>query len=267
MPVYNIESKDDPRVAVFRELPRSRDRSGDGRFIAEGRVLVERLWRSGWPVESVFADESHRELAIQHCDPETPIFVAPKPLLEATIGFNFHRGLLACGVQRAPRSIREHLANSNVTRSVVMVLDQVVDQENMGGMIRNAAALGATAVLIGPNSAQPFSRRVLRVSMGAVFNLPPMQSADLVSDIAALKQSGYQIVATALSAEAVSLSQCPPADRVAILFGNEGDGVAPMWLEQADALVTIPMQRGVDSLNVASASAIFLHHFCGGRAR
>lgn len=261
MPTFQIQSTDDPRISVFRDLPRSRERCDDGRFIAEGRILVERLWRSGWQVESVFCDETHVELAVGNSGPGTPIFVAPKPLLEETIGFRFHRGLLACGRAQAPQGIATFVEGLGDGPAVLAILDRVVDQENMGGILRNAAALGAAGVVVGPASARPLSRRVLRVSMGAVFHLPPLRSTDLLADAHLLRQAGFQLIATMDSPQAVPIEACPKFHRAAILFGNEGHGVEPYWSGVADHCVRIPMSRGVDSLNVASASAICIHHF------
>lgn len=258
MPVYTIDDIQDPRLADYRQLPRRMDRGDTGRFIAEGAVLVQRLWASRLHVDSVFTDQSHLELATSHSAPETPIYVASKSLMDATIGFKFHRGLMACGRKPSPPALTEYL-QSTPDRSLLAIADRIVDQENLGGLIRNAAALGANGVVVGPQSARPYARRVLRVSMGAVFQLPIFLSDNLHATLTELRAADFQVIATHLAPDSKTLPECALAPRTAVLFGNEGDGVSATLADDADIRVTIPMHLGVDSLNVASASAIILH--------
>jgi tRNA G18 (ribose-2'-O)-methylase SpoU len=192
---------------------------------------------------------------------EVPVYVAPRKLLEETIGFNFHRGCLACGVREPVKSLEQWQRPAKAEWLIVACPD-VQDPTNLGTLLRNCAAFGVDLVLLGGKCADPFSRRVLRVSMGAVLELEIVEAQDLSRDLDVLqREHQVEIVATVLDAAATPLDQSSRGARMAILFGSEGHGLEADWIERADRRVTIPMQLGTDSLNVAVASGIFLYHF------
>jgi tRNA G18 (ribose-2'-O)-methylase SpoU len=260
MRVHEIDSPDDPRIAVFRDLPSSRELRRSARFIIEGRILLERLSEGGVRAESILTDASHRPVAMANAGSETEVYVADKAVLDAIIGFRFHRGMLASALRPELAGVEQFIKQAE-RRSLLVICDQLADPVNLGGVIRNAAALGAAGVLIGPASADAYGRQSLRVSMGAVFKTQPLASNDLLADAALLKQHGFRIISTVLADDAVELLDCPVHERMAIVLGNEGYGLDDPWRAVSDERVTIAMASGVDSLNVSAASAVFLHHF------
>lgn len=260
MPRFKIETVEDARVSAYRDLPRTKASRSARHLVAEGRWLVHRLLQSEVEIFSIFCIEQYADEFAEIAG-QAPLYVAKRSLIEQIVGFEFHRGVLACG--RRPRALTlADLATGKRPRALYAVCVNVSDPENLGGVIRNCAAFGADALLVDRRCADPFSRRVLRVSMGAVLSLPIVESADLKQDLIRLRNDwNFELTTTVLSESASPLEQARPSDRSAIVFGNEGYGLSEEWLELCDHQVTLPMQGGVDSLNVAVASGIFLHHF------
>jgi tRNA G18 (ribose-2'-O)-methylase SpoU len=256
-----ITSIDAPELAPYCDLRHRNPTRHARQFIAEGDKLVERLLASHYRTESIFAAEDYVEKLLPRVPEDVPVYVAPRKLLEETIGFNFHRGCLACGVREPVKSL-EKWQRPTKTEWLIVACPDVQDPTNLGTLLRNCAAFGVDLVLLGGKCADPFSRRVLRVSMGAVLELEIVEAQHLDGDLDLLKrEQGVELVATVLDASAVPLDQAFRSPRMAILFGSEGHGLETDWIERADRRVTIPMQLGTDSLNVAVASGIFLYHF------
>ena len=266
MPLLPIDSLDDPRVAIYRDLPQQNLTRHSGRFIAEGDKVVLRLIESSYPVESLLAEA---EMAAQFAPllpRQTPIYVMPKPLLQRTVGFHFHRGVLACGI-RQPAPVLSDLLRTTKSQRIAtfVVCPDVQDPTNLGSIIRTSAAFGCSGMILGPKCADPFSRRVLRVSMAASLDLPIIESRDLPADLQQLAAAKFELVATVLDTRAEPLSAFQRSDRTAVLFGSEGHGLADEWLALAERRVTIPMAAGIDSLNVAVAAAVVLWQLCRSR--
>ncbi|GIW92805.1 MAG: rRNA methyltransferase [Pirellulaceae bacterium] len=258
MPLIRIEDLDDPRLDIYRDLPSARKERKPGRFLAEGRLLVERLLASGWPLESLLVDEQRLEHIEQPVPPELPVYVVPRGMTQRIVGFQFHRGVVACGL-RPPNCSPRALPLEPDGRWVVPVCLEIQDPENLGGILRNAAAFGAPGVILGPRCADPLSRRVLRVSMGAPFYLPIAWLED-VAELDELRRSFQAVaVATVLDDRAQPLPSVVRPERVLLLLGNEGHGLPPFWRSWADCCWTIPMAPPTDSLNVSVAAAIFLY--------
>ena len=265
MPRIPVTSIDQPPLAAYRELNQRNLTRESGLFIAEGDKLTERLIASRYPVVSVLAESAQADRFEPLLDPQTPIYVAERKLLEATIGFNFHRGVLACGRRLPGPAIDELLDDRQPTggcrdRAIILVCPAVQDPTNLGSIIRTAAALGCAGVVLGRKCADPFSRRVLRVSMGAALHLPVVESDNLAEDLLALRRAKYELAGTVIDAPAEPLATFRPPPRLALLLGSEGHGLAPEWLAHCDRRLTIPMRLGIDSLNVAVAAAIVLYH-------
>lgn len=261
MPVIRISSIDDARIAPYRNLKKSNQTRWSELFIAEGRLLVERLLASDYEVHSVLLDERYAVSFLPRIADTVPIYVTDDGSVEQIVGFNFHRGVIACGRRRAGVDLANVLPR-DAERLTVVVCPQTQDPENLGGVLRNCAAFDVDAVLLGQSCADPFSRRVMRVSMGTVLKLPLVQSADLQHDLKRLRERWrMQLVATVLDDRAEQLAAATRPERLTLLFGGEAHGLASHWLEMCDRRITIPMQRGTDSLNVAVASGIFLYHF------
>jgi tRNA G18 (ribose-2'-O)-methylase SpoU len=259
--VIPVLSLDDTRLSPYRDLPKANHTALSGRFVVEGRLLVERLLASQYAVESVVVDESRLSLLPQNIPADVPVYVLHGGAVEQLIGFNFHRGVLACG-RRATRQDILRLSLRDSESATLVVCVDIQDPTNLGGILRNCAAFGVKAVLLSRQCADPFSRRVLRVSMGSVFQLQLIQSADLMSDALTLHgEHGVELVATVLDPTAEDLASSSRSSRMALLFGNEGYGLVASWISVCQRRVTLPMALGTDSLNAASASAVFLYHF------
>ena len=189
-----------------------------------------------------------------------PCGSSPTAPVEPLVGFNFHRGILACG-RRRPNAELADLAPLD-RRLTLAICPDVQDPENLGAILRISSGFGVDGVLVGRGSADPFSRRALRVSMGASLRLPIREATDLESDLRQLReQFAVQLAATLLDPTAEPLSSAARPDRFALLFGSEGHGLAPAIVALCNRRLTIPMHAGTDSLNVAVAAGIFLHHF------
>jgi tRNA G18 (ribose-2'-O)-methylase SpoU len=262
MPHIRLESVEDPQLRWYRDLNRSNLTRLSGRFIVEGRWLVERLANSEYPVESVVVDERHVDEVPVNLRPDLPVFVIRANQISRLVGFGFHRGMLACGRRKPGPTICDVMQRSPSERVTLVVCPQVVDPTNLGGIIRNCAAFGIDSLILGAGCADPFSRRVVRVSMGTVFRVPIIESADLSGFLRQLK-SMFQcrLVATVVQGGATVLPQAQRSPRMAILFGSEGAGLDQHWIDRCDECVTLPMRLGTDSLNLATAVGIFLYHF------
>lgn len=266
MRVESVESLDDPRVADYRNLRDPALRDERGLFIAEGRLTVKRLFASPrFRARSVFATESglrgleRDQVAI---DDETPVFVAAPGLLNEVVGYRMHRGCLATGERGVAGGPGSPLAEVVRDARRILVLEDLADPDNIGGIFRNALAFGVDAVVLTRRCADPLYRKSIRVSMGAVLALPFTRIPDASESLTLLKDEGFEIIATTTDAAARPFdSFAPIPERVALLFGTEGEGLSATALAAADHRVRIPMARGADSLNVATASGIVLHHF------
>ena len=258
--LIEIHSLDDPRLDPYRNLKQSNLTRWSGLFIAEGEKLSRRLLESEFETVSVLLGRSYVDAFVPLVRSDAPVFIVPDDDVEKVVGFNFHRGVLACGRRRPGRAL-DHIANSHRDATLVVCPD-VQDPENMGAMLRIGSALGITAIMLGRRCADPFSRRVLRVSMGAALRLPIIESDDLATDLQRLQREfQYELVATVLDDDAQPLQRIERAGRTALLFGSEGHGLARSLVDLCDRKVTIPMQPGTDSLNVAVAAGIILHHY------
>jgi tRNA G18 (ribose-2'-O)-methylase SpoU len=261
VPSIYINSVDDPRLSIYRDLTTSKMAARQGLFIAEGMWLVRRLLGSSYSTHSVLLDERRvAELGVSVPD-SVPVYVTPNGLVEQIIGFNFHRGVLAAGVRRSPPNL-EDLPGLEDSPWMIVVCDEVQDPENLGTILRSCTAFGATAVLLGNKCPDPFSRRVLRVSMGAALEIPILASKDPFPLLQYLRtRHQAQLIATVLDRDAEPLRAASVPARSALVLGSEGFGLGPRWRDFCDRCVTIPMDSRVDSLNVAVACGIFLHHF------
>ncbi|QDU25960.1 23S rRNA (guanosine-2'-O-)-methyltransferase RlmB [Anatilimnocola aggregata] len=261
MPLIPITNTDDSRVAPYRQLHQTNLTRGSKLFVAEGDKVVQRLLDSSFVTDSVLAEADWAERLAPQLPPETPIYVAPRELMTELVGFRFHRGVLACGQRKPAPDLRAMMPPLDQP-ATILVCPAVQDPTNLGSIVRTAAALGVAAILLGSDCADPFSRRVLRVSMGSVLFIPVREAVDLVADVVALREEhGFEVLATVLDNRAVPLSQVPKPKRLALVLGSEGHGLDERWLKLCPQQITLPMQAGIDSLNVAVAAAVFLYHF------
>ncbi len=260
--IEHITSLSDPRLSDYRDLTdvalRRISEPAGGLYIAESSKVIARALAAGHRPRSVLVQEQWLEsLGPLLSDHTLPVFVGTTELLEQLTGFNLHRGALAAMHRPAPRPVAEVLKDARR----VVVIEDVVDHTNVGAIFRSVAGLGADAVLVTPRCADPLYRRSVRVSMGTVFQVPWTRLSEWPDGGTQLHNAGLHIAALALTDTAVGLDTFAedPPDRVAIVVGTEGDGLSRAALAAADSIVTIPMDHGVDSLNVASASAVALY--------
>ncbi|PPF85537.1 rRNA methyltransferase [Subtercola sp. Z020] len=260
MPLIPIDDLSDPGLADYRDLTdvalRRVSEPAGGLYIAESAKVIERALAAGHVPRSVLCEQKWAAGIQSLVAPDVPVYVGSSALLESLTGFNLHRGALASMQRPALPSVASLLQDARR----VVILEDIVDHTNVGAIFRSVAGLGADAVLVTPRSADPLYRRSVRVSMGTVLQVPWTRLPEW--DVAAgqLHDAGFSIAALALADDAVTLdayAASPPA-RVAILVGTEGDGLSRAALSAADTVVTIPMLHGVDSLNVASATAVAL---------
>ena len=251
LPPIVIEDAGDPRVADYRTLKERKLIEG-GRFIAESERVVRRLVESGLAIDSVLLTAPRLATLSDALGGPFPVYLASQALLDGIAGFHVHRGCLAVGVRPAAPAIPP------AARTLV-VLEDLTDVDNLGAIARHAAAFGADALVLSPRCADPFYRKAIRVSLGAVFTLPIVRLARWPEDLVALRANGVAVVGAVLDADATPLNRFARPARVALAFGAEGPGLSPGARAACDHRVTIPMSPGADSLNVATAAALFLY--------
>jgi tRNA G18 (ribose-2'-O)-methylase SpoU len=258
--VRPIDDPDDPRVAAYVSI-RERDLVGrDGRFVAEGEIVLRALLAaSRLPIESVFLLETRLpQLAslIAELPQSIPVYTAPRAVMDRVVGFPIHRGVLAIGCRGAEVPARDLLATLG-PRALIVGLVGIANHDNVGGIFRNAAAFGADAVLLDETSCDPLYRKAIRVSAGASILVPFARAGSAEALIQALAEAAYDAVALSPSGHE-SLREIALGPRTAFLFGAEGHGLQPEILARTRS-VRVPMAQGFDSLNVATTSGIALY--------
>lgn len=260
--VHRIASLDLPELAPYRTLKRPAEHEAQGIFVAEGDKVVHRLLASSFEVLSVLLPE-HRlaeyEPALRTRAEHLPVYaVTEKRVLEELIGFEMFQGVLAVAKIPAPRPLAELLAHSPSPK-LFAAADGLTNAENIGVLVRNCAAFGVDAVFVGETSASPYLRRAVRNSMGTIFQLPMMETENLVHTLGELRKNGVRCIAAHPHTNERELGQADFKRDCCIVFGSEGPGISAAVLAACDEAVAIPMPPAVDSLNVASAAAVFLY--------
>ncbi len=259
MRLIHVNSLSAPGLAVYSSLTeaalRSPQQKEAGVFIAESPKVIRVALRAGYQPISILTEEKHitgdAADIMDMLPPDTPVYTGSRELLSSLTGYTLTRGVL-CAMKRPLLPTVEQVCEG---KRRVVVIDGVVDSTNVGAIFRSAAALGIEAVLLTRNSCDPLLRRSARVSMGSVFLVP---WAWLDGTVQSLNSLGFKTVAMALTDKSISLDDARLASepRLAIVMGTEGDGLPHDTISQSDYVVRIPMAHGVDSLNVAAASAV-----------
>ncbi|MEC4176945.1 RNA methyltransferase [Adlercreutzia sp. R7] len=295
MPLIYVDALDDPRLDAYARLTEAQLRSKlepeRAIFIAESEKVIERAFEGGMEPFSLLMEEKWldamlpliarmEERAAQRPGGELPVFVAPHDELKRLTGFELTRGALGAFRRPTLPALDDVLREARL----VAVLEDITNHTNVGAIFRSAAALGVDAVLVSPACYDPLYRRAVRVSMGTVFQVPWTRIGDedvpnrpgcgtwSEQGIAALREHGFTCAAMALSDDSVTpddlnalLAERAATDgapeKLALLFGTEGDGLAPATIARCDYTVRIPMAHGVDSLNVAASSAVAFYAF------
>lgn len=264
VPVVHVTDPADERLADYAALTdvalRRRLEPELGLYMAESSTVIRRALAAGHrPRSFLMTQRWLAELTDIIEDSESrfgdvPVYVGSAAVVESITGFHLHRGALAA----MHRPVLPQVADLVVGARRVAVLEDVVDHTNVGAVFRSAAALGVDAVLVSPRCADPLYRRSVRVSMGTVFQVPWTRIGPWPGGLELLRSLGFTVAALALADDAMSLDDvaAAPPQRLAIVLGTEGDGLSRQAVAAADLVVRIPMAGGVDSLNVAAASAV-----------
>ena len=275
--IHKIASLDLPELAPYRTLRRAAEHAAHGIFVAEGDKVVRRLLESKFGVVSVLLPESRvaefEPLLRARHEKEIPVFaVTKKSVLEELVGFEMFQGVLAIGKIPAIVTLEKILAASRRPRLFAAV-DGLTSAENIGLLVRNCAAFGTHALIVGETSSSPFLRRAVRNSMGTIFQLPVVEVGSsrcdhgtahrafptLVQTLQELRKHHIRCIAAHPHTDKKSLSDAKFTGDCCIVFGSEGKGISPEVLAACDEAVAIPMANGVDSLNVGAAAAVFLY--------
>ncbi|MFN7980293.1 MAG: RNA methyltransferase [Vicinamibacterales bacterium] len=261
MAVIPVVDSDDPRLSSFRVLSDAALIRERGLFVAEGRFLLERVLADRrFVVDSLLLNHASLTAlgaALASLPHSTPVFVAERAALETITGVDFHRGCLALVHRPAPVDIGAAIADTRL----VVVLESVTNADNVGSVFRSAAALGAGAVLLSPACCDPFYRKAMRTSMGAVLQVPSARVEPWPAALAGLKAHGFTVVALSPRESSTALDTFvsgPLPLRIALLIGTEGPGLSKEAEDAADVCVCIPMTGAVDSLNLGVAAGIVL---------
>lgn len=248
-----------PELDVYARLSEAqlmnREFPEKGLFIAESPKVIERALDAGYEPVSCLMEKRHIEgegRQILDRIPDVPVFCAEFDVLTQLTGFKLTRGML-CAMRRKPLPDIKELCEN---KKRIVILDRVMNPTNVGAIIRSAAALGMDAIILTPGCSDPLYRRAARVSMGTVFQIDWTFSADESLD--EIKALGFKTVAMALKDDSVSIDdpRLTAEEKLAVIMGTEGDGLSDETIYDCDYTVKIPMYHGVDSLNVAAASAV-----------
>jgi len=261
--LIEISSSDDPRLADFRDLRdvslRKSIEASEGLFLAEGAKVVRRAAAKGYQARSfLMAPRWVEELSDVLALHDAPVYVMAEEVVEQITGYHVHRGALASFARPVLPPAAEIVAGARGERRRIVVLEDLVDDGNIGLVFRNAAALGIDGILLTDRAADPLYRRSIKTSMGNVFNVPWTRVRGLEDALDVLRADGYVAAALTLTEDSITLDElvAKAYPRLAFVFGTEGAGVHPKTEQQVDHCVRIPMEAGVDSLNVAAAAAV-----------
>lgn len=253
MNVIHVDSLEMPEVAPYARLTegqlRNRLHPEEGLFICESEKVIRVALQHGVKPVSFLCEEKFLE-QIEALNANVPVYTGKRETLKQLTGYELSRGILCCMHRPMSRGVGEVCEKARR----IAVMDSVVNSENTGAIFRAAAALGIDALLLTRTCCDPLNRRACRVSMGTVFQIP----WTYLDNYSQLKEQGFKTVALALTDRSVSIDDpcLKEPNRLAIIMGTEGDGLSDSVLRQCDYVAKIPMQRGVDSLNVAAAASV-----------
>lgn len=265
--VEYIESLEGEDLAPYRTMRRPLEHQSRGIFVAEGEKVVRRLFESNFSIVSILIPEKwieiYQALAVERPESIT-IYVAPRELLETLTGFTFYQGVLAVGKIPSSPSLDSVLALT-AQPHLFAAIEGITDANNLGVIIRNAAALGVQALLVGETCCNPFLRRSVRNSMGSIFQLPIIETPDLEQALIQLSQRGVRLIGAHPSGQDLLWGTDLKSD-CCLIFGSEGYGLSEKILAACSVRAAVPMHCQIDSLNVGNAAAIFFYEAYRQRA-
>jgi len=254
-----ITDLDDPRIAIYRSLKATNETRWRRQFVVEGEKLVGRLLASRFPAVSVLVTDRHVPKLAVPVPTDVPTYVVRDEFIDSIVGFPFHRGVLGCGERLAWPAIDEIVSRAG-DRLTLAVCPRLSNPENLGSIARISDVFGVDAILAGPSCPDPLSRRVLRVSMGSSLRVPVIvfeQLGEIADNLALRDRIVFWGAVADPTAEPFDAVHRP--DRLALILGEEDQGIEPEWLQKCTRQLTIPMRPGAGSLNVAVAAGILLH--------
>lgn len=267
-----VDDPHDPRLDLFRDLPARRDPARRAPFHVESELAVARLLASDFTTLAVLGTPPRLERLLADRAPGCPVYACDHAVLRAVVGFDLHRGVIACA--RRPPALTGDLPESTcpihpvgldlpalLARPAwtILLVQGLADPANLGSIVRSARAFAVDLVLLDRHGADPLDRRAIRGAMGAVFAQPLAVAADLPRALAHLRSHGAAVYAATLGPRACPVAAAPRPPRLVLCVGNEGDGLPAAVCAAADLEVTIPIAPDVDSLGVAAATAVLLH--------
>ncbi len=259
--IQSIQSFDRPELSPYLTMKRPLDHQRAGIFVAEGEKVVRRLLESRLTIISILLPEKWLqayEPLLETRPEKIDVFIAEKTLLENFTGFIMYQGVLAVGQIPSP-ALLENVPRTSSKALLFVAIDGITNATNLGVIVRNAAAFGAHALLVGQTSCSPFLRRAVRNSMGSVFQLPIVEATHLAQTLQDLRGKNIRCIAAHPDLKGKTLCKSDFSGDCCIVLGNEGDGISPEVIESCDETIAIPMAIQVDSLNVASAAAVFFY--------
>lgn len=258
--IQEVESLEIPELTWYLTLKRVDEHEQAGIFVATNAKVVERLLASQYPVLSVLLSRAwleKLESKLQDRPERIKVFLAERALLETITGYHMHQGVLAVGQIPERPTFQTLLAQAPRPRLIAAV-EGIASAENLGSIVRNCAAFGTQFLIVGETCCSPYQRRAVSGSMGTLFEQPVVQVASLVDTLNALRAEGVRCLAAHPRSDALNLGEVNLLGDCCMVFGAEGPGLTDAALAACDAMVEIPMPSHMNSLNVASASAVFL---------
>ena len=259
--VQKVDTLELPSLAPYRTLRRPLEHREQGIFVAEGEKVVRRLLESNFTVVSLLLPEKwylEYQPLIGSRPENISVYLAEKSTLQELTGISMFQGVLAVGKIPAPHTLEKVLQQS-AHPCLFAAVEGLSNAENVGALVRNCAAFGVQALLVSKTSSSPFLRRAVRNSMGAIFRLPVVEELDLPEALRELRVHGVRCIAAHPRLDTRTLWQADFSPDCCVVFGSEGYGISAEVLSECDACVAIPMDSGVDSLNVGNAAAVFLY--------
>ncbi len=259
--IVSLEQKE---LEPYRTLRRPMEHLQKGIFVAEGEKVVRRLLETDLSVVSMLLTPEFLEDLSQttnlksRVNDNSTIFIGEQKLLETIVGYNLHQGIMAVAKMPQERTLGETI-QSLLKPYLLVALDGLVNSENVGVIVRNCAAFGIQAIIVGETSSSPYLRRSVRNSMGTVFQIPVVHEKDLANTLNMLHNKFQTRIIAADEKGSININNADLSGNVCIVLGNEDTGISAEVLAQCDERVSIPMKNGTDSLNVANASAVFLY--------
>lgn len=259
--IQKITDFDGPELAPYRTMRRSAEHAKEGIFVAEGDKVVQRLLESHFQVISVVLPENRlaefRPL-LEGRPESVQVYLAERKFLVTLVGIELFQGVLAVGKIPRTFSLADLLAQSPSPRLFATV-EGLTNAENIGLLVRNCAAFGTQGLIVSPTCCSPFLRRAVRNSMGTIFQMPVVETPDLIRSLGELRAAGVRCLAAHPHTNQATLARADFTGDCCLVFGSEGRGISPEVLAACDQAVAIPMAGKVDSLNVGAAAAVFLY--------